>query len=49
MLRVIREVEPPTPRSRISTSEALPSLAATPADRAGAARRGWCGATSTGS
>ena len=29
MLRVIREVEPPTPRSRISTSEALPSLAAT--------------------
>ena len=28
MLRVIREVEPPTPSSRISTSEALPSLAA---------------------
>jgi WD40 repeat protein len=28
-LRVIREVEPPTPSSRISTSEALPSLAAT--------------------
>ena len=28
MLRVIREVEPPTPISRISTSEALPSLAA---------------------
>ncbi len=27
-LRVIREVEPPTPSSRISTSEALPSLAA---------------------
>jgi serine/threonine protein kinase len=29
ILRVIREVEPPTPSSRISTSEALPSLAAT--------------------
>ena len=29
MLRVIREVEPPTPSSRISTSEALPSIAAT--------------------
>jgi lipopolysaccharide biosynthesis regulator YciM len=28
MLRVIREVEPPTPSSRISTSEALPTLAA---------------------
>ena len=28
MLRVIREVEPPTPSSRISTSEGLPSLAA---------------------
>ena len=28
MLRVIREVEPPTPSSRISTSVALPSLAA---------------------
>ncbi len=28
MLRVIREDEPPTPSSRISTSEALPSLAA---------------------
>jgi eukaryotic-like serine/threonine-protein kinase len=28
MLRVIREVEPPTPSNRISTSEALPSLAA---------------------
>jgi serine/threonine protein kinase/tetratricopeptide (TPR) repeat protein len=27
MLRVIREEEPPTPSSRISTSEALPSLA----------------------
>ena len=29
MLRLIREVEPPTPSSRISTSETLPSLAAT--------------------
>jgi serine/threonine protein kinase len=29
MLRVIREVEPPTPSSRISTSESLPSVAAT--------------------
>ena len=29
MLRLIREVEPPTPSSRISTSENLPSLAAT--------------------
>ena len=29
MLRVIREDEPPTPSSRISTSEALPSVAAT--------------------
>jgi serine/threonine protein kinase len=29
ILRVIREVEPPTPSSHISTSEALPSLAAT--------------------
>jgi tetratricopeptide (TPR) repeat protein len=29
MLRAIREVEPPTPSSRISTSEALPALAAT--------------------
>lgn len=29
MLRVIREVEPPTPSSRISTSETLASLAAT--------------------
>jgi eukaryotic-like serine/threonine-protein kinase len=29
MLRVIREVEPQAPSSRISTSEALPSLAAT--------------------
>ncbi len=28
MLRLIREVEPPTPSSRISTSEALPSVAA---------------------
>jgi serine/threonine protein kinase len=28
MLRAIREVEPPTPSSRISTSEALPTLAA---------------------
>jgi eukaryotic-like serine/threonine-protein kinase len=28
MLRVIREVEPPTPSSRISTSEGLPGLAA---------------------
>jgi serine/threonine protein kinase len=28
MLRVIREVDPPTPSSRLSTSEALPSLAA---------------------
>ncbi len=28
ILRVVREVEPPTPSSRISTSEALPSLAA---------------------
>ena len=28
MLRVIREVEPPTPSSRIGTSEGLPSLAA---------------------
>jgi serine/threonine protein kinase/tetratricopeptide (TPR) repeat protein len=28
MLRVIREVEPPTPSSRISTSDGLPSLAA---------------------
>ena len=28
MLRLIREVEPPTPSSRISTSEALPSIAA---------------------
>ena len=38
MLRVIREVEPPTPSSRISTSEALPAIAATRADRAGEAR-----------
>jgi len=29
MLRLIREVEPPTPSSRISTSENLPNLAAT--------------------
>ena len=29
MLRLIREVEPPTPSSRISTSDTLPSLAAT--------------------
>ena len=29
MLRLIREVEPPTPSSRISTSHTLPSLAAT--------------------
>jgi tetratricopeptide (TPR) repeat protein len=29
ILRVIREVEPPTPSSRISTSEALPTIAAT--------------------
>src|SRR5262249_54110951 len=29
VLRMVREVEPPTPSSRISTSEALPSLAAT--------------------
>ena len=29
MLRLIREVEPPTPSSRISTSDALPSIAAT--------------------
>ena len=29
ILRVIREVEPPTPSSRISTSEALPAIAAT--------------------
>ena len=29
MLRVIREDEPPTPSSRLSTSDALPSLAAT--------------------
>jgi len=29
MLRLIREVEPPTPSSRISTSENVPSLAAT--------------------
>jgi tetratricopeptide (TPR) repeat protein/tRNA A-37 threonylcarbamoyl transferase component Bud32 len=28
MLRVIREVEPPTPSSRIGTSEALPNIAA---------------------
>ena len=28
MLRVIREDEPPTPSSRLSTSDALPSLAA---------------------
>jgi hypothetical protein len=28
ILRVIREVEPPTPSSRISTAEALPSIAA---------------------
>ncbi len=28
ILRVVREVEPPTPSSRIGTSEALPSLAA---------------------
>ncbi len=28
MLRMIRDVEPPTPSSRISTSDALPSLAA---------------------
>jgi tetratricopeptide (TPR) repeat protein len=28
MLRVLREVEPPTPSSRISTSEALPTVAA---------------------
>ena len=37
ILRVIREVEPPTPSSRISTSEALPAIAATPSDRARAA------------
>jgi tetratricopeptide (TPR) repeat protein len=29
VLRMVREVEPPTPSNRISTSEALPSLAAT--------------------
>ena len=29
ILRIVREVEPPTPSSRISTSEALPSIAAT--------------------
>ncbi len=29
MLRLIREVEPPTPSSRISTSDTLPSIAAT--------------------
>ncbi len=29
MLRLIREVEPPTPSSRISTSDTLPNLAAT--------------------
>jgi hypothetical protein len=29
ILRVIRDVEPPTPSSRISTSEALPGIAAT--------------------
>ena len=29
MLRMIREVEPPTPSSRLSSSESLPSLAAT--------------------
>jgi serine/threonine protein kinase/Tfp pilus assembly protein PilF len=29
ILRVIREVEPPTPSSRISTSETLPAIAAT--------------------
>jgi serine/threonine protein kinase len=29
ILRVIRDVEPPTPSSRISTSEALPAIAAT--------------------
>ena len=37
MLRVIREVEPPTPTSRISTSEALPIAGGQPAGRAGAA------------
>ena len=37
MLRVIREVEPPTPSSRISTSEALPSPGRQPPGRAGAA------------
>ena len=37
MLRAIREVEPPTPSSRISTSETLPTLAANRARGAGAA------------
>ena len=37
MLRVIREDEPPTPSSRISTSEALPTPGRQPAGRAGAA------------
>ena len=48
MLRVIREVEPPTPSSRISTSEALPSLAANRHVEP-ARLRGWSGATWTGS
>ena len=48
MLRMIREVEPPTPSSRISTSETLPNLAAmrqTEPSRLADS----CGATSTGS
>ena len=50
MLRLIREEEPPRPSTRLSdVGDALPSVAAQPADGAGEADAGWCAANWTGS
>ena len=49
MLRMVREVDPPRPSTKVSTADALPSIAANREHRAGAAEAGCCRATSTGS
>ena len=43
MLRMVREVDPPRPSTKVSTADALPSIAANREHRAGAAEAGAAG------
>ena len=49
MLRMVREVDPPRPSTKLSTAEALPNIAANREHRPGPVEARSCAGTSTGS